>query len=83
LVFTSGQVGSTFNKKLKITIDIFDFNVYNIIVSKDTENVRRTPERGIRKGSTNFCRTPERGIRKGSKITPRRLAHCANGGVLF
>jgi hypothetical protein len=34
------------------------------------ENVRRTPERGIKKGSTNVRRTPERGIKKGSKIAP-------------
>jgi hypothetical protein len=41
-----------------------------INVSTDTENFRRVPERGIKKGSTNFRRTPERGIKKGLKMTP-------------
>jgi hypothetical protein len=33
------------------------------------ENVRRTPERGIKKGSSNIRRTPERGIKKGLKMS--------------
>jgi hypothetical protein len=39
-------------------------------VSSDTENFRRIPERGIKKGPTNFRRIPERGIKKGSKMMP-------------
>jgi len=33
------------------------------------ENVRRIPERGIKKGLSNVRRIPERGIKKGLKMS--------------
>ena len=66
LYFLAGLAIWTYNMK----IFHIDFSgVFSIIESvlRDTNvNIRRTPERGIKKGLSNIRRTPERGIKKGS-----------------
>ena len=62
--------GLEYTEFQKISIDFSEISRIIEVCLIDTVNFRRTPERGIKKGSTNFRRTPERDIKKGSKMTP-------------